>query len=154
MSMTMSGAADITSGRPIAGAARRAAARRRSSIRRLLWLGAFGTAGFLIAGFWNVQFVDGLGLTVFVRPVIGHFEGRAAAFDTLGPAFGFLFAVLAGLAATWTASNAATLTMLPLLAIAAGGRLRDAWKVAALTAASAAAVGVVYGVFIGRLGPA
>ena len=58
--------------------------------RALMAVGAGAVAGMLGSGFWNVRAVDGLGLALFVTPVIGAFEGRAETFAATGSAFGVL----------------------------------------------------------------
>jgi hypothetical protein len=123
---------------------------------QLGWLIAAMVTGVSVAGFWNVQAVDGLGVAVFVSPVVGPFEGRSAEFAVLGPGFGFLFAVAAGLAATLTASNVASFTLLPLLAFVLSGApsRAAAFRLIGVTAVTVALVGAIYGAFIGRLGPA
>ena len=88
---------------------------------RAAWLLAAAVVGVCVAGFWNVRAVDGLGVAIFVSPVVGAFEGLADQFATRGPAFGVLFAAAAGLAATVTASNVASFALLPFLIFAVCG---------------------------------
>jgi len=98
--------------------------------------------------------VDGLGVALFVSPVVGAFEGIANEFAMRGPAFGVLFASVAGLAATVTASNVASFALLPLLVLAICGAWRGTLLPAlGITAATVACVGAIYGAFVGRLGP-
>lgn len=122
---------------------------------RLVWLAVASGAGICVAGFWNVRFIDGLGVSTFVSPVIGAFQGKASQFPELGVGFGALFAVVAGLAATATASSLATFAMLPLLAFAGAnsGSPKAAWRLPVAMAAAVALVGALYGAFIGRMGP-
>ena len=121
---------------------------------RPAWLLASAVVGVCVAGFWNVRAVDGLGVALFVSPVVGAFEGLADQFAMRGPAFGVLFAAAAGLAATITASNVASFALLPLLILAVCGVWRGSLlRTLATTAATVALVGATYGVFIGRLGP-
>jgi len=110
--------------------------------------------GMLVSGFWNVRAVDGLGLAMFVTPVIGPFEGKAAEFAAHGYGFGVLFGVLAGLAATFTASNLASFTMLPVLWLtnARAGSRTSLGRLLLVAACGVALVGLVYGAFYGRLG--
>jgi hypothetical protein len=120
-----------------------------------LWLAVGAGVGMCVAGFWNVKFVDGLGVSAFVSPVIGAFQGKASRFSELGAGFGALFAVVAGLAATATASSLATFTMLPLLAFA-GARSRSAmaaWRLPVIMTGAVTLIGALYGAFIGRMGP-
>jgi hypothetical protein len=111
--------------------------------------------GMLVAGFWNVRAVDGLGLAMFVTPVIGPFEGKSAGFAMHGYGFGALFGVLAGLAATFTASNLASFALIPILIVtnARVERRRPVTQLLAVMAGCVALVGALYGVFYGRLGP-
>jgi hypothetical protein len=112
--------------------------------------------GMIVSGFWNVRAVDGLGLAMFVTPVIGPFEGLSDSFAAHGYGFGLLFGVLAGLAATFTASNLASFALMPVVMLA-NERAAARQPLARLLAVMAVCVGVVgcvYGVFYGRLGPA
>ena len=121
---------------------------------RAAWLLAAAVVGVCVAGFWNVRAVDGLGVAIFVSPVVGAFEGLADQFATRGPAFGVLFAAAAGLAATVTASNVASFALLPFLIFAVCGVWRGSLlRTLGMTAATVALLGATYGVFIGRLGP-
>ena len=122
--------------------------------RPALWLAAGAAIGVGAAGMWNVRAIDGLGVATFVEPLVGPFQGKAAQFAALGPGFGALFAMSAGLAATATASSVATFTLLPGLASSAVRIPRaSALMVPALMAALVASVGALYGAFIGRMGP-
>ncbi len=122
--------------------------------RPALWLAAGAAIGVGVAGMWNVRAIDGLGVATFVVPLVGPFQGKAAQFAALGPGFGALFAVAAGLAATATASSLATFTLLPGLASSVAGIPRaSALKVPAIMAVLVATVGALYGAFIGRMGP-
>jgi hypothetical protein len=132
--------------------------RAEPAVRPAPWLVAGIAVGVSVAGFWNVRFVDGLGVATFVSPAIGAFEGKASQFASLGSWFGVLFAVVAGLAATITASSVATFTLLPLLAIAgtrSGSRRTalPALRVPVIMAAVVALVGALYGALVGRMGP-
>jgi hypothetical protein len=118
-------------------------------------LTAGAVLGMVVAGFWNVRAVDGLGLAMFVTPFIGPFEGKGVDFAAHGYGFGVLFAVLAGLAATFTASNLASFAMVPVLVLvnARAGRRQPLPRLLAVMAVCVAVVGGLYGVFYGRLGP-
>lgn len=111
--------------------------------------------GMLVSGFWNVRAVDGLGLALFVTPFIDPFEDKAAEFALHGRLFGVWFALLAGLAATITASNIAGFSMLPVLLLtnARAERPASPRRLLAVMACGVGAVGVLYGAFYGRLGP-
>lgn len=135
----------------VTGSSTPAATRGRSTLPAL----ATGTAvGVLVSGFWHVRAVDGLGLAMFVTPVIGAFEGKAETFPQNGAAFGLLFCALAGLAATFTASNLASFTMLPVLVRthADAERRVPIGRLLIVMAMAAATVGLLYGAFFGRLG--
>ena len=110
--------------------------------------------GMLVAGFWNVRAVDGLGLAMFVTPVIGPFEGKATEFAAHGYLYGLLFGVLAGFAATFTASNLASFALLPILWLS-NARAASPVSLARLllvTACGVGLIGLAYGAFYGRLG--
>ena len=119
----------------------------------LVWMTAAVAAGAVISGFWNVQFFDGLGVRTFVHPLVGEFEGLATRSAELGPGFGLRFAWATGLATTWTASNCASLALLPLLVVASRRRATSVAGMVLATVLAAAAVAGLYGAFIGRLGP-
>jgi hypothetical protein len=122
--------------------------------QRATLFGAAAVTGVLIAGFWNVNLVDGFGRDVATQ-ALGGFEGRAAQFGALGAGFGFVFAVVAGLAATFTACNCVAFAMIPGLACAADARhqRRAALRSFGVMLFWVALVGAVYGAFVGRLGP-
>jgi hypothetical protein len=124
------------------------------AVRPAMWLAAGVAAGVSAAGFWNVRFMDGIGVAAFVSPLIGSFEGKASEFPSLGGGFGAVFAVASGLAATLTASSIATFTLLPMLVVAAtrSGSRRHALRVPAIIAPVVGLVGALYGAFIGRMG--
>jgi sulfite exporter TauE/SafE len=112
------------------------------------------TAGLVAAGFWNYQLVDGFGREVVAAQTIGDPSGLSGSFAQNGFGFGFLFAAVAGLAATFTACNCVVFAMLP--GLAAGSR--DGSRRAALVSLGAFTAGVMlvsapYGAFVGLLGP-
>src|SRR6185436_1591906 len=124
--------------------------------RRVVYLLSAAVLGVVVAGFWNVRLVDGFGADVVAGNTIGGYEGKAAQFATLGPGFGFIFALVAGLAATFTACNCVAFAMIPGLTCA---RDAKAGRTAALRSLGimlffVMLVGAVYGAFIGWLGPA
>ena len=88
-----------------------------------------------------------------VHPLVGEFEGLATRAAELGAGFGLRFAWATGLATTWTASNCASLALLPLLVVASRRRATSAAGMVLATVLAAAAVAGLYGAFIGRLGP-
>lgn len=121
--------------------------------RLLLTLGAVVLAT-LVAGFWNYHLVDGFGREVVAGNTIGDTQALAGDFATRGGGFGFLFAAIAGLAATFTACNCVVFAMIPELACSTD---KTAGRRAALHALGAFVAGVlcvtaVYGVFVGFLG--
>jgi hypothetical protein len=118
------------------------------------WVVVGAAAGVCVAGMWNARAVDGLGVAMFVTPLVGSFEDKAQQFPALGFGFGARFAVAAGLAATVTASSVATLSLLPGLAwVSARSRGRATLGVPAAMLAAVAAVAAIYGAFVGRMGP-
>ncbi len=123
--------------------------------RRLAYLTAAILVGVCVAGFWNFRVVDGFGSDIVAANTIGAYQGRASQFDTLGASFGFLFALVAGLAATFTACNCVAFAMIPGLVCAPDAK---APRRAALAAVGAMVffvvlVSSIYGAFIGWLGP-
>lgn len=130
-------------------------ARDRAARRPTIALVSGSALGLLVAGFWNVNAMDGLGVALFVNPLVGEFRGLGTAFAEGGGAFGALFAVAAGLAATCTASGWTSLTMIPALMRDDGtpGHEPASWSAVGTLLACAALVGALYGVFAGRLGP-
>ena len=121
--------------------------------RGLYGLGAV-ILGVLIAGFWNFKLVDGFGREVVAANTIGNADVLAKTFASNGVMFGFVFAAVAGLAATFTACNCVVFAMLPGLACSTD---KNASRKAALQALGlftigVLAVGIVYGLYVGSLG--
>ena len=56
----------------------------------------------LVAGFWNSRLVEDFGRNVVAVGTIGDPSELAIQYESLGGGFGFLFAAIAGLAATFT----------------------------------------------------
>jgi hypothetical protein len=107
----------------------------------------------LIAGFWNPRLVDGFGRDVVAARTIGDPAALGATFAVNGLAFGFVFAAIAGLAATFTACNCVVFALLPGLAASGNaGARRSALSALAVFAAGVVIVGLGYGMFIGSLG--
>lgn len=125
---------------------------RYSSKQRLIWAAAALIVGVLIAGFWNYHLVDGLGKNLVANPIIG--EEPAATYAGGGAGFGFLFAAVAGLAATFTACNCVVFSMLPGLACSTGDSAARVSPLRALLVFTLAVVVVCacYGVYINLLG--
>jgi hypothetical protein len=133
--------ADLTSTYPLA--------------RRAWYLCAAALVGVCVAGFWNFRVVDGFGSDIIAGNTIGGYQGKAAEFAALGAGFGFVFALVAGLAATFTACNCVAFAMIPGLVCARDAR---SGRVAALQSlgvmlCSVIVVSAIYGAFVGWLGP-
>jgi hypothetical protein len=109
----------------------------------------------LIAGFWNYHWVDGFGKDFVAGPMIGDTEQLSGSFHEQGIGFGFIFAIVAGLAATFTACNCVVFAMLPGLACSSDGK--GSSRQLALKAFGAFTLAVllicfVYGAYVGALG--
>lgn len=111
--------------------------------------------GVVIAGFWNYHAVDSFGRGALAEPIVGETSGMGNAFSLHGPGFGVLFAIAAGLAATFTACNCVVFAMMPGLACSRDGTVdrRSLLKSLGLFTGGVVAVGAAYGVFVGMLGP-
>ncbi|MDX1640529.1 MAG: sulfite exporter TauE/SafE family protein [Balneolaceae bacterium] len=129
--------------------------RHYSNRKRLLYGLAFIGLGIVIAGFWNYHLVDGFGKNIVAGNTIGDTEALAGTFGEKGSGFGFIFAAIAGLAATFTACNCVAFAMIPGLACSADQKNTRQSAIKAVTAfvIPVALVGAVYGIFIGFLGP-
>lgn len=112
-------------------------------------------AGILIAGFWNYHLVDGFGRDIIAGNTIGDTGTLAGTYSENGGGFGFIFAAVAGLAATFTACNCVAFAMIPGLACSADSQNHRKSAVRAIIAfvTPVVVVGAAYGVFIGFLGP-
>jgi hypothetical protein len=122
---------------------------------RLVLVGVALLVGTLVAGFWNAGLVDGFGRTVVAGDTIGNPDRLAGTFGAHGFGFGFLFAAIAGMAATFTACNCVVFAMIPGLACTTDRTPARTRALRALAAFSAGVllVGAVYGAFIGLPGP-
>lgn len=111
--------------------------------------------GVLVAGFWNYHLVDGFGQHVVAGRTIGSTGELAGAFSSRGGVFGFVFAGIAGLAATFTACNCVVFAMMPGLACSAETPEAETTPLQTLATFTAGVVGVgaAYGAFVGLLGP-
>lgn len=123
--------------------------------RRVAYLIAATLGGIVIAGFWNFRVVDGFGADIVAANTIGEYRGRAGEFAILGATFGFVFAFVAGLAATFTACNCVAFAMIPGLVCAPDAK---AGRAAAFTSLRimlffVVLVSAIYGAFVGWLGP-
>jgi hypothetical protein len=125
-------------------------------VRRAGYFLAAIAVGVVVAGFWNFRVVDGFGVDVVAASTIGTYQGKSAEFATLGAAFGFLFGLVAGLAATFTACNCVAFAMIPGLVCGPDARAgrRAALRSLGVMFFWVMAVSAVYGAFVGWLGPA
>lgn len=110
--------------------------------------------GVLIAGFWNYHLVDGFGKDVIAGTTIGE-TSELGGYSTHGAAFGFLFAAVAGAAATFTACNCVVFALLPGLACSVEDQKSSAsaTSIAGWFIAGVLAICGLYGLVIGVLGP-
>lgn len=112
-------------------------------------------AGVIVAGFWNFHLVDGFGRDVVAGGTIGDTSLLAGSFAERGLGFGFLFAAVAGVAATFTACNCVVFAMLPGLACSPAerrGRAESPWWALGIFVTGVVLVSAVYGAYIGALG--
>ena len=122
--------------------------------KRLMWALGVMVFGILIAGFWNYHLVDGFGRDFIAGKTIGDTGQLAGSYGERGGGFGFIFAAIAGLAATFTACNCVAFAMIPGLACSSD---RESTKKTAYRAIGAfmlpvILIGAAYGVFVGFLG--
>ncbi len=124
-------------------------------LRRVAYAALALALGITIAGLWNYHVVDAFGRDVFAEPIVGDTSTLGNEFSLRGPAFGVLFAVAAGLAATFTACNCVVFAMMPGLACSTEDPLdRGAlYRLLGIFTAGVVAVGAAYGFFVGMLGP-
>lgn len=121
---------------------------------RITWALLALLTGIIIAGFWNYRIVDGFGSEIVAGNIIGDTSRLADTFNDNGFGFGILFAVTAGLAATFTACNCVIFAMLPGLTCPSN---KSNSRKAALKALGIFSIGVIvvtgiYGLYIGSLG--
>ncbi|CAM3944066.1 hypothetical protein [Bordetella muralis] len=112
--------------------------------------------GVLVAGFWNYHWVDGFGREIIAGQTIGDTERLSDSYSERGAGFGFVFAIVAGLAATFTACNCVVFAMLPGLACATekvGSPRRLAIKAIGIFSLFVLLVCFIYGMYVGSLGP-
>jgi sulfite exporter TauE/SafE len=124
--------------------------------RRVMFLLLATVAGVVVAGFWNFRVVDGFGADIVAANTIGDYRGKAGEYAQLGTAFGFVFAFVAGLAATFTACNCVAFAMIPGLVCAPDAKNGRAAAFGALRVllTGVVLVSAIYGAFVGWLGPA
>jgi sulfite exporter TauE/SafE len=123
---------------------------------RVTYATAAAITALLLAGFWNARLIDGFGRDIVAGGTLGDPDTLSTTFAINGFGFGFLFAAVAGLAATFTACNCVVFALLP--GLAASGQTRADSRRSALTTlavftAGVVLVGAIYGMFIGSLGP-
>lgn len=125
------------------------------STRLFLYVLGAVVLGVLIAGFWNYHLVDGFGKDVIAGATIGETSELAGSYSSHGAAFGFLFAAVAGAAATFTACNCVVFALLPGLACSVEEQKSSAsaMSVAGWFTAGVLAICGLYGLVIGFLGP-
>ena len=123
--------------------------------RRAMYLISAMALGVIVAGFWNFRVVDGFGSDVVAANTIGTYQGKAAEFATLGAGFGFIFALVAGLAATFTACNCVAFAMIPGLVCAKDAKTDRSAALSSLGVmlSFVVLVSAIYGAFVGWLGP-
>ncbi len=122
--------------------------------RRVLYALAVIIGAVFIAGFWNYHLVDGFGRDVVAGKMIGDTSELAGGYVQYGTGFGFLFAIVAGLAATFTACNCVVFAMIPGLACSSDhpGEPARPWRALATFVAGVTIVCLVYGGYVGLLG--
>jgi len=121
----------------------------------LLWALCAIVLGVVIAGFWNYHWVDGFGKDFVAGQTIGDTEQLSGTYNEHGIGFGFSFAIVAGLAATFTACNCVVFAMLPGLACSAdakGAPRQLALKAFGVFTLAVLLVCFVYGAYVGSLG--
>jgi len=123
--------------------------------KRLLYVLGMIVVAVLIAGFWHRGLVDGFGRDIVAGGTIGNTGELAGQYDTHGGGFGLVFAVIAGLAATFTACNCVIFAMMPGLACSTeqGADRNSPWQVLGMFTIPVLAITAVYGLYVGFLGP-
>lgn len=123
--------------------------------RLFLYVAGAIVLGVLIAGFWNYHLVDGFGKDVIAGATIGE-ASEIGGYSSHGAAFGFLFAAVAGAAATFTACNCVVFALLPGLACSVDDQKSSAsaTAIAGWFIVGVLAICGLYGLVIGGLGPA
>lgn len=124
--------------------------------RLVLYALVASAAAVVIAGFWNFHLVDGFGRDFVAGRTIGDTSALASGFLERGASFGFIFAAVAGLAATFTACNCVVFAMLPSLACSTDETAASAspWRALAAFVAGVITISVAWGLYIGWIGPA
>lgn len=122
----------------------------------ILYASIAALVAILIAGFWNYHLVDGFGRDIVAGKTIGNTSELAGGFAQYGSGFGFLFAAIAGLAATFTACNCVVFAMLPGLACSADSSRKKSnpWWALAAFVGGVTVISLIYGFYIGLIGSA
>lgn len=121
-------------------------------IRRWLVVGLSALAGFLLTVVWSARFVDGVIGRNVANTLLGYDTENA---EITGVGAGIAFALVTGLAGTFTACNIAVFgTMAPMLGRAPDWRERSRATLGPLLWLSAGmvAVSALYGVIVGLVG--
>lgn len=122
--------------------------------KRIMYTFGAISAAVIIAGFWNYHLVDGFGKEIVAGNTIGNTSQLAGDFSSRGSSFGFIFAAIAGLAATFTACNCVVFAMIPGLTCSIenkSGKNRP-WKAFRSFVFGVLVITGCYGFFIGFLG--
>lgn len=120
--------------------------------RRWLVVGLSALAGFLLTVVWSAKFVDGVIGKNVANTLLGY---DAESTEITGVATGVMFALVTGLAGTFTACNIAVFgTMAPMLGRAPSwqDRARATLTPLAWLSAGMVAVSALYGVVVGLVG--
>lgn len=126
-----------------------------SQTKLFLYASIAAFCAIIIAGFWNYHLVDGFGRDFIAGNTIGDTSELAGGFAEYGSGFGFIFAAIAGLAATFTACNCVVFAMMPGLACSTDrSGVNNPWMALGTFVASVSIVSIIYGMYIGLIGPA
>lgn len=122
--------------------------------RRIIYFSLAVIAAVCLAGFWNYHLVDGFGQQVVAGNTIGDTSQLSNDFANKGTSFGFIFAAIAGLAATFTACNCVVFAMIPGLACSVDKKTQrnNAYKAFGLFVLGVLIITGFYGIFVGFLG--
>jgi len=121
--------------------------------RRLIYTVVTIVIAVLIAGFWNRGLSNSFGRELVADGTIGDTTELAGQYDARGGGFGFIFAAIAGLAATFTACNCVIFAMMPGMACSTGSGTTSIWKALAAFTAPVLFITATYGLYVGFLGP-
>ena len=129
---------------------------KKYSLRtRIIWITISLIAGIIIAGFWNYKIVDNFGRNIVTNNTIGETSLLAGSFQENGFGFGIIFALIAGLAATFTACNCVIYVMIPGLACPSkkgntSAKATAIWSFLVFVLAIIL-IGAIYGFYVGLL---